>query len=80
MMTWNYRVLHRRDDAPHVGQVDAFEIIEAYYRDGVISLWSEAMRPLGHTPEELRSDLEFMLRALDAPVLTEADLPTDAVD
>lgn len=66
---WNYRVvLHKKDHT--------FEIHEAYYEDGekephMIS--TNGMSPHGETFDELKSDLEKMVNALDKPILIYED-------
>lgn len=67
-MSWNYRVLRTTDCC-----VDNqwHYIAEVYYDDqGKPEMWTpKAMRPGGTTLDELRGDLGYMLKALDAPVL-----------
>ena len=67
MMGWNYRLVRHTAEQ---GQV-WFEIHECYYnKDGTISAWTEdPCHPSGETVEELRSDLERMMQALDYPVI-----------
>lgn len=79
---WNYRVLHRRRDVPNIGQVDTYEIIEAYYGpdDNEIVAYAEAVTPAGDTADELRGDLIHMLRALDLATVNEGELPADPSD
>lgn len=75
---WNYRVLHRRRDVPNVGQVNTYEIIEAYYGpDDEIVAYAEAVPPGGDSVDELRNDLTYMLRALELETLDEDELPTE---
>lgn len=65
-MLWNYRVIE------HDG---VLRIHEAYYSDGdekPHSITSTACAPQGDDIDELRRDLEFMLQALDQPVLDHA--------
>ena len=72
-MHWNYRVFKFADRCAE----EAFEIREVYYDDqGNPTGYTEGeSAPLGMTIDELRSDLGYMLRALDKPILTEADFP-----
>jgi tRNA C32,U32 (ribose-2'-O)-methylase TrmJ len=67
MKKWNYRVM-RHTDA--VGRTH-YAIHEAYYNDvGEVTAWTnEPSAPFGETIEELREELERMLRALDYPVI-----------
>ena len=64
-MRWSYRV--RAVDG-------AYDIIECYYEDEKFIGWTDRLSPLGDSLEELRRDLEHMMRALDLPVLTNKDL------
>jgi len=76
IMTWNYRVfeLKDQDDMPY------FEIREVYYEgDKFIGYVAESATPLGETMDELRDDLGDFLKALEAPILNEADFPKNWV-
>jgi hypothetical protein len=66
MNTWNYRVLQ------HEGN---FAIHEVYYEDGKpTSCTEDPVAPFGEdTVEELRRDMELMMRALNEPVLNYKD-------
>jgi len=66
-MSWNYRVVD------HNG---CFEIREAYYdMDGNVDGWSALpIAAAGSDLEELKKDLEHMMRALTKPVLLLTDL------
>lgn len=76
MSTWDYRVakVHPKPFEPDVDGCscqpdDFFVLIEQYYDDeGEPYGWGRAT-PYGDTLEELRADLELMLRALDRPVV-----------
>jgi hypothetical protein len=61
-MTWNHRVRLRNG---------WFEIVEAYYdADGKLEMQTvDAVSPGGETVDELRDELNRMLRALDEPVI-----------
>lgn len=66
--TWNYRVVQSEDGAYHMREV--------YYTNGVPNSWTEPVAtPYDYydDAEELRSDLEAMLRAFDRPLLTVVD-------
>jgi hypothetical protein len=65
MATWEYRVEERV-----VGDNRWYEIIEVYSEKGKVVGTSDAVHPTGNTLEDLRQDLELMLRALDKPVIT----------
>ena len=68
MTTWNYRIVH---------WLDGFMLREVFY--------DANMRPIKHgaagignvlcdSPDEIRTDLELMLQALDRPVLDEKEI------
>lgn len=65
-MTWNYRVI--KQEQP---EGTAFAIYEVYYdeQDNIQFISNDPQNPFGETIEELRGDLEYMLQALDKPVL-----------
>jgi hypothetical protein len=73
-MTWDYRVLST--PGPNGYGKRWYAIHEVYYRDdGTIDSWTEkSIEAAGGTPEELREDLEWMLRAFAKPVLRIEDL------
>jgi hypothetical protein len=62
MTTWNHRVRLRNG---------WFEIVEAYYDDAgkLEGQTVDAIAPGGETVDELRDELNRMLRALDEPVI-----------
>lgn len=81
-MSWNYRVVK------HTCPVDGFvyfDIREVYYGKNRLVLSSLGNRgkglswtvdskpPVGDTPDDLKADLNMMLRAFDLPVLEEKD-------
>lgn len=69
-MTWNYRVIRR-----HHAETDSvtYHVHEVYYgEDGSIEKWTEEpVEPLGESPEELREDIRYFLRAFRLPILEE---------
>ena len=72
-MVWNHRVF--RTTTP--GGTDWYDIREVYYnRVGgrPDSYTAEAIAPGGETIEELRENLQYMLNALDHPVLDKEDI------
>jgi hypothetical protein len=75
-MTWNYRVFKTTEDG-----VESFDIHEVYYdKSGKPRSFTEnPCRPYGHSVEELKADLIYMLEAVNLPVLTISDyeLSTD---
>jgi hypothetical protein len=71
LATWNHRAfLHRH---PEWG--DWYTIREAYYdKEGNVDGWTvEAIAPGGETIEELRTELQRMLKCLDQPVLDDVE-------
>ena len=65
MTTWEYRVQEKV-----AGDNRWYEIIEVYYEKGKVVGTTDAVHPVGDSVEDLRQDLELMLRALDKPVIT----------
>lgn len=77
-LSWNYRVV--REVCPVPGSEETeniFTVREVFYDDdGKPELWSaEPCSPQGQTHDELRTDLGYMLMALEQPVIEMADLP-----
>lgn len=73
MSYWNHRVIRKsHDDFEEL----SYQIHEVYYEDdGSIMAWTEsAMQPLGETPEELREDIRFFLKAFQKPILEEQEV------
>ena len=67
-MHWNHRVVKRTYPAP--SNETFYQIHEAYYGvENKPAITEEPDYPLGESIEELREDLQRMLRALDKPVL-----------
>lgn len=71
-MPWNYRIVKKN---VYLGKCsDAkvqFGIHETYYNENDIptAITTDYMAPYGETLEELKSDLEHMLAALEKPIL-----------
>jgi len=86
-MAWNYRVVRKN---VYMGKTITpeiqFGIHEAYYTDDIpTAITTNHMPPYGETLEELKSDLEKMVAALEKPVLIwedfkakEVEVPTNA--
>ncbi len=71
---WNYRVVRKKHKSKEIDW-DWYGIHEVYYKDGEPEMCTEGMMsPHGDTLEELQEDLQWMLRALDAPVLNYEDI------
>lgn len=66
-MNWDYRVIE------HHG---AFTVHEVHYNDNgaIISISDDPMGPSGETLEELKTDMEYFLLALDKPVLRKEEI------
>ena len=71
MSHWNHRLIRRGGP----GEDPWYRIHEVYYDDsGKISGWTiDPVEPFGETVEEIRQELEAMLRACGEPVLRLAD-------
>lgn len=68
-MTWNHRVIKTKD-----GEDDFYYIAEVYYDEDKPRGYTEKpVGACGNSIDELKKDLERMLRCLDKPVLTEND-------
>ena len=75
MGTWEYRVLEKVTNHPQIGEVVWHEIVEVYYDDdGKLDATSDKTYPVGDTVEDLREDLELMLRATNKPVISHEEL------
>ena len=71
-MTWNYRVVRRKQESGVEEWSYAFGIHEAYYDKGKSkphSVTQESIEPFGETLEELQRDFLMMADALTRPVL-----------
>lgn len=66
-MSWNYRVVSRDGGT-------SYGIHEVYYKNGDFDAWSEnPISAFGENLVELRDELQFMMKALDSPILEEID-------
>jgi hypothetical protein len=73
-MTWNHRVMRYTTIDPVTKDKDLFYgIHEVYNVDGELQYTAKAVPITGETPEELRELLNWMLKALDAPILDYKD-------
>ena len=71
---WNHRVIkHTEKDG-----IVWYGVHEVYYtNDKPVACTQEAMNPYGETAEELKEDLERMLRACEKPILDyDTDFPS----
>jgi hypothetical protein len=71
-MVWNHRVVRREHDTLDPDDRFSYQIHEAYYEDGNRKPYAITLDPVaayGSTVEELREELERMLRAVKHPVL-----------
>ena len=67
MIKWNYRLMRHTDAFGR----EYYAIHEAYYNDvGEVTAWTDdAASPMGQTLEEVREELDRMLRAIDYPIV-----------
>lgn len=67
MMKWNYRLMRHTDAFGR----EHLALHEAYYNDaGEVTAWTEEpSHPFGESLDEIRGDLDKMIRALDYPVI-----------
>lgn len=74
-MTWNYRVVRGV-----WGGSTWYTIREVYYSpEGVVeTMTKKGVDPRGETLDELKADLQYMLKSLEEPILedTHDDIPT----
>ncbi len=67
MMTWNYRIMKRKDE---IGEYE-FGIYEVYYdENGNVSCWTEkSLIPTNTTAEDLFQDMTIMMEAFKKSTL-----------
>ncbi len=67
---WNYRVIEHDTDNPVT-----FGIHSVHYEGGEISGYTaDPVEALGNSQQDLRGDLELMMKAFELPVLSLRDL------
>ena len=73
-MSWNHRVIKKRFCSEFINE-EWYEIHEVYYnKHGKVEGMTEnAVYPGGRTIDELRSELEMMLKCLEKDVLDDVD-------
>ena len=72
MTHWNYRVIRKKYPPAIDGIVEeSLQIHEVYYdeNNNPKMVTEEGMEPHGETLDELRNDLNNMIKALDKPIL-----------
>ena len=76
-MTWNYRVIsHPSWDMNREKGERVYRIHEVFTDNGkIIGYSAEGVEPYGETKKELITDLSYMAKAFEKPVLHVADLP-----
>ena len=76
-MTWNYRVIsHPSWDMNREKGERVFRIHEVFTDNGkIIGYSAEGCEPYGETKKELITDLSYMAKAFEKPVLNVEDLP-----
>lgn len=64
---WDYRVIEHEE---------MFYIHEVYYNDkgGITAISENPMHPCGESLDELKSDIEYFLQALNRPVLKKEEI------
>ena len=69
-MSWNHRVMKSKD-----GDDDYYQIHEVYYdKDGKVDGYTDrGTSPCGNSLQELKEDLERMLKSLDKEILDYED-------
>jgi hypothetical protein len=74
MMTWNYRVF-REEDGDYI-------IREVFYDENgsILGCTEDAVEAFGSSLEDLARNIEWFKEALEAPVLTLADVPCRSKD
>lgn len=78
-MYWNHRVISRVDGAGTDFEETNLYMTEMYYHeDGSVIGWTEGKEVYGNDIAEIRQTLEWMLLALDKPILDEAQLLIEA--
>jgi hypothetical protein len=72
LLDWAYRVVKHTREIVDDKSYSYFDICEVYRDDdGKLSWTVKSKPPVGGTPDELKADLEMMLKALDRSVLEE---------
>ena len=76
-MTWNYRVIsHPSWDMNREKGERVYRIHEVFSDEtGIIGYSAEGVEPYGETKKELITDLSYMAKAFEKPVLNVEDLP-----
>lgn len=66
-MTWNHRVLRHVKESDDVW----YGIHEVFYNDKgePDSCTEHLMKPMGASPEELKQELELMVKSIEKPIL-----------
>ena len=77
-MTWNYRVIsHPSWDFSGDKGAREYRIHEVFSDEtGIIGYSARGCEPFGETKKELITDLSYMAKAFEKPVLNVEDLPT----
>ena len=77
-MTWNYRVIsHPSWDFTADEGAREYKIHEVFSDEtGIIGYSAEGIAPFGESKKELITDLSYMAKAFEKPVLNVEDMPT----
>lgn len=65
-LTWNFRLVVEHE----IPSGTLYQIYRVFYKEGVISGYSNPYPPLGDTIEELQEEMKLMQEAFTRPVLT----------
>ena len=70
MSYWNHRVIHKYHEKT---DDHTYHIHEVYYDDnGTIEGWTKSpVEPMGETPNELREEIRYFIKAFQKPILIE---------
>jgi len=76
-MTWNYRVIKRKDvDGNYI-----YGIHEVYYEENAIDYWTvDSIKLEANSYEDLNNIKGLYMLAFDAPVLNEEELQKEIID
>ncbi len=77
-MTWNYRVISHPSWNTWDKEGERIYKIHEVFSDetGIIGYSAEGIAPFGETKKELITDISYMVKAFEKPVLNVEDMPT----
>ena len=70
-MSWNQRVVHRKYIHKDNSIEEWYEIHEVYYdkKSNIDGMTKNPICPMGHTIEDLKTELQRMIDCLEKPIL-----------